>query len=144
MSNKEPSLLWPINRDRHPTERLDAFRSSEAYTERSSASLLRLEEIAKNAQMDIQALLQGQTEGRESEDMKEFLEMCFSSPQIYRDMALTHAHVRPKEAFQGQSTFYAWLNKICPVGATSVSLNQILNLMHGMKELISPWKESDV
>lgn len=116
MAKAAPTILWPINNDGHPLHRLDAMRASCEYSQAPQESLALLQNLAAGVGSDAKTLLSEDADSLEGCELQEFLAACFRRPQVYRDMALQYGRVRPLETFEGDSTFYVWLNKLCPVG----------------------------
>jgi hypothetical protein len=67
------------------------------------------------------------TTSYEGLEPEEVAAKCFENPRLYRDMVLEKVSVEPVENFEGGSTFYMWLNKVCPVGCEFCFFNSPTN-----------------
>ncbi len=115
-----PSLTpWPIEKHSHPINSLadqrGMHRSALEIVDGKTDDLTGPLSIARS---DFRLLSEVASfaENPDLLESRQFVEMCFKHPQIFRDSILRHARVEASESFKGKGTFYVWLNKACPVG----------------------------
>ena len=90
-----PKTPWPIELNEHPFE--ERYRQGKESNKENQYRVPTTEEVEKMSKIEV---------------AKE----CFSHPESYRNLILEHVAIKPKEAYDGGSVYYMWLNKVCPVG----------------------------
>ncbi|EKD92939.1 MAG: hypothetical protein ACD_28C00299G0008 [uncultured bacterium] len=106
---------WPIETTLHPMARL-------AQTRESFGELPSLDRALFTSLQMFTSRLRDYADGSLNVSPDDALDAlarkCFENPQLLRDMILQHVKLSSVESFEGPSTFYAWINKVCPVGCS--------------------------